>query len=142
MITDLTVLQEIRCAWNGVESLRGRIQIGLFATQMGVIGGVYPFGVADAAHNLPFLHAYAVLNDVLHQLAREGNFSCKSFFLGALLQASERVLPWKDFAVIKFGADRRNDLAHRGVVLASSDCWKYIDAIKTELTSWSILLPS
>jgi hypothetical protein len=41
MIADLTALQEIRSAWNGVEALRERIQVGLFAS-VGIIGGVYP----------------------------------------------------------------------------------------------------
>jgi hypothetical protein len=141
MIADLTALQEIRSAWNGVEALRERIQVGLFAS-VGIIGGVYPFSVADAAHNLPFLHAYAVLNDTFQQLASEGKFICNSIFLGKLLQESEQVLPWNDFALIKSGAGRRNDLAHRGDVLPRDDCWKYIDAIKTELTLWGILIAS
>jgi hypothetical protein len=141
MIADLTALQEIRSAWNGVEALRQRIQVGLFAS-VEIIGGVYPFSVADAAHNLPFLHAYSVLNDSLQQLASDGKFSCKSIFLGKLLQESEKILPWNDFALIKSGADRRNDLAHRGDVLPRGDCWKYIDAIKTELTLWGILTTS
>ncbi|MEZ4863382.1 MAG: hypothetical protein R3C14_18840 [Caldilineaceae bacterium] len=139
MITDLIALQEIRSAWNGVEALRERIQVGLFAT-VGTGSSVYPFHVADAAHNLPFLHAYSVLNDTLQQLASEGNFNCKSIFLGNLLQASEKVLPWNDFTVIKLGAARRNDLAHHGNVLPRSDCWRYIDAIKSELTSWGVLI--
>jgi len=85
MIADLTALQEIRRSWNGVEVLKDRIQVGLFSA-VGIIGGVYPFSVADAAHNLPFLHAYSVLNDALRQLASEGKFTCKSIFLGKLLQ--------------------------------------------------------
>jgi hypothetical protein len=76
MIADLTALHEIRSTWNGVEVLTQQIQVGLFAS-VGIIGGVYPFSVADAAHNLPFLHAYSVLNDTLQQLASEGKFACK-----------------------------------------------------------------
>ena len=42
MIADLRALQEIRSAWNGVEALRERIQVGLFASvTTGIIGGVY-----------------------------------------------------------------------------------------------------
>ncbi len=141
MIADLTALQEIRSAWNGVEALRGRIQRALFAS-LGDVGGVYPFSVADAAHNLPFLHAYSVLGDTLQQIASEGKFACRSIFLGKLLHASEKVLPWQDFALIKSGAERRNDLAHRGDLLSRGDCWKYVDAIKTELTFWSVLTGS
>jgi hypothetical protein len=103
---------------------------------------IAPLSVSDAAHNLPFLHAYSVLNDTLQQLASEGKFTCKSIFLGKLLAESEKVLPWNDFALIKSGVDRRNDLAHRGDVLPRGDCWKYIDAIKTELMLWGILIAS
>jgi hypothetical protein len=103
---------------------------------------VYPFRVADAAHNLPFLHAYAVLKDTLQQLASEGKFICKSIFLGKLLQESEQVLPWNDCALNGSGPGRRNDLAHRGAVLPRDDCWKDIDAIKTELPLWGILTAS
>ncbi len=132
MIADLTVLQGIRSTWSGAETLRQRIQVGLSAS-VGIIGGVYPIGVADATHNLPFHHAYSVLNDTLQQLPSEGIFAWKSIFLGKLLQESEQILPWNDFALIKSSADRRNDLAHRGDVLPHDDCWKYIDAVKTEL---------
>ena len=91
---------------------------------------------ADAAHNLPFMHSYAVLSDVLLQLAREGRFECKNIFLGKLLSESETQLRWINFRLIKEGADRRNDVAHRGEVLPRGDCWRYIDAIKEQLVVW------
>ena len=102
-------------------------------------GGSFVIFIADSAHNLPLLHVYAVFNDVLEQLAKEGRFQCKSIFLGALLAASERNLPWKDFALIKEGVDRRNDLAHDGDVLPRADCWKYIEAVREQVVAWGIL---
>ncbi len=137
MITDRVALDEIRQSWNGVEALRGRLQgalLGSFAQ-----GASFMIFVADAAHNLPFVHACAVLNDTLEQLAKEGQFRCNSFFLGALLSASENELSWKDFALIKEGAERLNDVKHRGDVLPRADCWKYIDAIRDQLVAWRIL---
>lgn len=137
MITDCGALQQIRASWRGVEVLRGKLQralVGSFAQ-----GASFAIFVADAAHNLPFVHAYAVLNDTLEQLAREGRFKCNSIFLGALLNASRQNLPWTDFAIIKEGADRRNDVAHRGDVLPRGACWKYVDAIKAELVDWGVL---
>lgn len=67
---------------------------------MGVLGGVFPFALANAAHNLPFIHAFSVLNDVLEQLASEGHFNCGSHFLGELVKKSEDALPWQDFRLI------------------------------------------
>ena len=137
MIKDPTALKEIRDSWSGVENLRQKLQRRLFAS-MG-IGGIYPFPVADAAHNLPFIHAYSVLNDALEQLAREGKFSCNSIFLGKLLPASRSVIRWVNYPLVESGAGFRNDLAHHGQVIPRSECWKYIDAIKVELTQWEIV---
>lgn len=137
MISDSIALAEIRASWQGVEALRGRVQralLGAFAQ-----GGSSAIFAADAANNLPFVHACAVLNDILGELAREGRFSCKSIFLGRLLAASEEKLPWNDFALIKEGVERRNGVAHRGELLPRGDCWKYIDAIKAELVAWGVL---
>ena len=137
MIQDSEVLAEIRASWRGVEVLRGKLQralLGSFAQ-----GGTFAIFAADAAHNLPFMHAYSVLNDVLSQLSREGHFRCKSIFLGALLDASEHSLPWENFSLIKEGTGRRNDVAHRGDVLPRADCWRYVDAVQNQLTKWQIL---
>lgn len=90
MIRDATALAEVRQSWGGVEALRSRLQVSAFAS-VGVLGGSFPFVLANAAHNLPFIHAYAVLNDVLEQRAAEGHFNCKSIFLGELLKKSEKV---------------------------------------------------
>ena len=119
MISDPVALAEIRESWKGVEALRGRLQRGILGSF--AQGGSFVIFVADAAHNLPFVHACAVLNDVLAQLAKEGRFTCKSIFLGALVAASKAKLPWKDFALIKEGVDRRNGVAHRGEILPRGD---------------------
>jgi hypothetical protein len=137
MIKDTVALQEVQHSWRGVEALRGKLSsalLGSFAE-----GASFAIFAADAAHNLPFVHACAVLNDVLEQLQTEGHFPCKSIFLGPLLSASEARLPWTNFAVMQEVAARRNGVAHRGDVLSRTDCWRYIDAIKAELVSWRIL---
>ena len=138
MIRDETALLEIRSSWQGVEALRSTLQVSALAS-VGVIGGVFPFALSNAAHNLPFIHACAVLNDVLEQLAVEGHFSCRSIFLGELLRKSEHALGWQDFALIAEAALRHNDVAHRGKLLDRGDCWKYIDAIKVELRAWAVV---
>ncbi|MBN1569812.1 MAG: hypothetical protein JXA73_18345 [Acidobacteria bacterium] len=137
MIRDKATLEEIRQSWIGVETLKNKVQralLGPFAQ-----GASFIIFIADSAHNLPLLHSYAVFNDVLQQLAKEGKFKCKSIFLGALLAASEKALSWKDFTLIKEGADRRNNMAHHGDVLPRGDCWKYIEGIREQLVAWAIL---
>jgi hypothetical protein len=137
MIADQAALDEIRQSWRGVEALRDKLQralLGSFAQ-----GASFVVFVADAAHNLPLVHAYAVLNDVLEQLSKEGHFRCNSIFLGALLAESKEKLPWKDFPLINEGMLRRNGVAHRGEVLPRADCWKYTDVIRDQLVVWRIL---
>jgi hypothetical protein len=138
LIKEPTTLTEVRLSWAGVEALRNSLQVSAFASR-GVIGGSFPFKLANAAHNLPFVHAFAVLNDVLEQLANEGHFVCKSIFLGALLQKSKNALPWRAYGLISAGVERRNDVAHRGQLLERGECWKYIDAVSDELTGWGII---
>ena len=139
MIKDTDTLSEIKNDWNGVEALREKLQVSAFAS-MGMLGdGIFPFTLSNAAHNLPFIHAFSVLNEVLIALEKEGHFKCKSIFLGKLLEASERVLTWKDFSTIEAGVGRRNDVAHRADLLERKECWKYVDAIKLELSSWGIV---
>ncbi len=59
--------------------------------------------------------------------------------MGELLKASEMVLSWQDFSTIETGVGRRNDVAHRADLLERGECWKYVDAIKLELSTWDIV---
>lgn len=138
MIRDAKALSEVRKSWAGVEALRLRLHRSAFAS-VGVIGATFPAALADAAHNLPFVHAYAVLNDVLVQLADEWHFTRKGILLGELIKKSPQVLPWQDFALVPTGVKHRNDVAHRGKLLGRGDCWTYIDAVKTERSAWGVL---
>lgn len=138
MIRDVTALTEVRQNWAGVEALRSQLQVSAFAS-VGAIAGMYPFTLANAAHNLPFIHAFAVLNDVLKQLADEGHFACKSIFLGALLKQSKTALVWQDFSLISSGVGCRNEVAHRGQLLERADCWRYVDGVKVELSTWGVI---
>ncbi len=88
MIRDEATLSEIKNNWNGVEALREKLQVSAFAS-VGTIGGTYPFALSNAAHNLPFIHAFSVLNEVLIALEKEGHFRCNSRFLGKLLKESK-----------------------------------------------------
>jgi hypothetical protein len=137
MISDTVALHEIQEMWKGVDALRGRIQVSVLASF--ATGVIAPIAASDAAHNLPFLHACSVLNDVLAQMAHEGKFKCKSIFLGALVAASKTNLTWKNLPEVEKAVARRNDLAHRAEMLPRGECWQYIDAIREELRAWGIL---
>ena len=139
MIRDAGVLSEIRRNWDGVELLRDRLKASAFASVAGK-GGRFPSVLADAAHNLPFIHGCAILNDVLEQLRDEGHFKCRSRFLGALVEASEAQIAWRDYPLIKDEVvERRNGVAHRAELISRGDCWRYVDAVKAELCGWGVL---
>lgn len=138
MIRDTNIQKEIQSSWAGVEALREQLQVSAFASQIGG-DGIFPFKLLNAAHNLPFMFAIAILNDALEQLAIEGQIDCKSSKLGPLLGKSKDTLPWCNFTLIEQGVGLRNDLAHRGRLLERGDCWIYIDAIKAELSAWKII---
>jgi hypothetical protein len=138
MIQDPLALADIRQSWSGVEKIGTRIKIGGFAAS-GVVGGRHPIPILDVAHNLPFVQAFAVLNDTLEHLWREGRFKAKDRRLGVLLAASQNVLPWRNFALIKEGVDKRNGVTHRGELLKRGDCWRFIKAVKAELGQMGVL---
>jgi len=140
LIEGKTVLTEVRQNWAGVDALSEKLRRHAVGS-MGLIGGRFPFVLADAAQNLPFLHAYGVLDIVLRQLEAEGYFTCARKSLGHLLAASESAFYWKAFALIDEGHKRRNEIAHEGQLLNRGDCWRYIDAIRDQLLAWGIIEP-
>jgi hypothetical protein len=141
MIADPKALEDLRASWNGVRLLRSKIQralLGSFA-----MGSPFVFHIADHAHNLPFLKACAVLNDVLKQLAKERRFPSQGKLLGGLIRASVQVSPpvsWLNLPLKKALKDREA-LAHRAAIIPRADCWTYIAAIEAELVAWGIVLP-
>ncbi len=91
MISDPIALRELRDSWVGVRQLRDKVQaclLGSFAQ-----GASFAIHIADITHNLPFIQAFSVLNDVLLQLRDEGHFECSSIFLGALIESIKKKDP-------------------------------------------------
>jgi hypothetical protein len=140
MIKDNSILTEIKMEWQGVEKLRDSLSLdAMVSFAMPTLGGHYPFKLAKAAQNLPFIHACAVLNVVLETLSTEGQFASKSRFLGALVNASKTSLPWVDYSLIKKAVKERNDVAHNGYLVEKEECLNYIAAIRAELVNWAII---
>ena len=94
------------------------------------------------SYNLPFVLAYAVLDQVLAELINQGTFQCagkEPLPLGTKMEASKNAVPWQDYDKIKNGKKDRNDLAHEAKLLNKDKCFEYIDAIETELKAWGVL---
>lgn len=86
--------------------------------------------------NLPFILAYSLLDEVLSEMRNNNVFTCSSWMLGAKMNTSQTILPWVNYDVVNEGKDKRNDLAHQGVLLSQEECKKYISAIGIELKCW------
>jgi hypothetical protein len=134
MINDQAELQSIRDQWAVVQK---------FCTsshRQAMAGGVYINETPpDSFYNLALLLAYGVLDQTLSVLIGEGVFACKSWMLGPKMTASKTALPWKDFAAVVSGKDKRNDLAHKGVVASKADCLAAVALVEDELHAWGII---
>ena len=137
MIKNAAVLTEIRHQWGGVRTLRVRAQRS--TVNSADANHVWVATLADIAHNLPFLHACSVLNEVLEQLRDEGVFHCKARTLGALVKASAGSLEWVDLPGVEQMVRDRNALAHGGTLLSRAQCWEYLDLVERQFLAWGIL---
>ena len=139
MISDPENLAEVRKLWEVVIYRRDRIKRDTLAAAASGIGGYFPHYAADAAHNLPFVHACSALNEVLKQLRKEHVIRCGRRTLGALVDAGKNKLTWRNYSLIKEIVERRNKIAHEAALVPRGDCWRYIAEIETQLQDWGIL---
>lgn len=126
-----------REAWAGVRRAQAMVQtntLGAFAQ-----GAFVSHEFANFAHSLVLIFAFAVLNDVLDSLRADGRFDCGRREVGALMHASRSSLPWSNYALVDEARDVRNDVAHRGRIVARDECWLYINAVEDELIGWGVL---
>jgi len=134
MIHNRQTKSEIAQDWSVVRKLCNTAKTR-YLPGFGVIVNTPP----EEIYNLPLVLAYAVLDRVLNVLRDQGEFSCKSWKLGAKMDASQNKLPWKDYCLVDKGRDARNELAHDAKLLSKADCLHFIDAIESELRAWSIV---
>jgi len=135
MINNQDRKEEIVESWNAVRKL----QNSLVRCWMSPGGGMINERAPDETYNLPFVLAYAVLDNVLSELREQGDIKSKSWMLGAKMEASKDVLPWKNYDLVYNGKEDRNKLAHDAELIEKSECIKLIDAIEIELKEWGIL---
>jgi hypothetical protein len=95
----------------------------------------------ESFYNLPFLLAYAVLDQMLAELIDQGTIQCqkKRPLLGDKMAASSNAIPWQDYALVDSGKTARNELTHDARLLGKADCFRFIDAIENELKAWRVL---
>ena len=106
-----------------------------------LVGGYFTSTPPENFFNLPFMLAFAVLDQVLSNLIDQGTIQCpgRSPLLGQKMAASQGVLPWQNYAYVEAGKTARNALAHDAVLLGDADCRGFIEAIELELRAWRIL---
>jgi hypothetical protein len=135
MINNKTRKDEIVKSWNALRKIQNSLTRVYLAPGCGFINEKAP----DTAYNLPFVLAFSVLDEVLSELSAQKTIRCKSRKLGAKMEASINILPWKNYGLVDDGRDKRNDLAHKAIVISKAECLKFIDAIENELKEWGIL---
>lgn len=136
MIQDPAARADIAREWGAVKKLCSSDR-GYMIPGAGFINTSPP----ESFYNLPFLLAYATLDQVLSQMIEEGTIQCekKRPMLGDKMAASIPVLPWYRYEFVETGRIARNALAHEAILLSKSDCLTYIDAIERELAAWGLL---
>lgn len=109
--------------------------------QSAIPGGIINETPPEEIYNLPFVLAYAVLDQVLGELMDQGSSPKPKGRpqLGAKMAASKAVLQWTDYDLVAKGKDVRNDLAHEAKLVAKEDCFRFIDAIEGELKAWGVI---
>ncbi|HBQ38256.1 MAG TPA: hypothetical protein DD714_04525 [Candidatus Omnitrophica bacterium] len=137
MIQDPAALASIQQQWVAVKDLCTGSHRQFMIPGAGFINETPP----ETFYNLPFLLAYAVLDQVLDELVAQGTVPRPKGrpLLGTKMTASITALPWKDFPMVDSGKTERNELAHRATLLDREKCFAFIAAIETELKAWSIL---
>ena len=138
MIQDKAHRVNYQKEWNSVREFQNRIQANLNASGM-MFGTGTTHAIRDISHNLVFLFAFSVFEDVLKQLKAEKYFTADNEKLGHLMHKSKDCLPWQDFPVVDEARLKRNSIAHDQTILPRDDCWQYIDAIENELVQWGTI---
>ena len=87
--------------------------------------------------NLPFVLAYAALDDALVALDTKGLWAIG--MLGKKMKASKLHLPWVNYKLVNEGREKRNDLAHGSKLLSRADCLRYIEAVGVELKAFGCI---
>jgi hypothetical protein len=136
MINDPAVLLDIVRQWSALRSLCRS------SHRSGMVGRVFVNETPpEELYNLPFVLAYAVLDQVLDELVDQGAFPRPSGkpTLAAKATASRTHLPWVNYGSVDAGRIARNEVAHEAKLRGKTECLGFVDDIERELKAWGIL---
>jgi hypothetical protein len=136
MISDLKVKAEVAQQWDALRALCNSRR-SYYLPGAGQITET----PRDTFYNLPLVLAYAVLDQVLDELMGQGAFPKPKgrLLLGAKMEASRVDLPWIGYSLVEEGRVARNHLAHRAKLRTQADCFRFIDAVESELKAWGVI---
>jgi hypothetical protein len=138
MIQDRVELQGIRDSWQSLQEYERAANLTIVKAFMsGLPAGTRP---PELFWSLLLIFAYAVLEEALLELRDQSVFACPDSRLKPLMAASRSALTWVNFVEADEGRERRNDIAHRQVLIDPNESKKYIACIQTELKAWGVLL--
>ena len=125
---------DARDSWEECKAIHAKIRRLTFAAFPGP--GVL---IADLAHNLTLIQAYASLGVAL--LFKLNMPLSDRTALGSLINQCDRatLVTWENFALIRDGQLRRNDVAHHAKWLKRAKVYEYVEAIQDELIAMGIL---
>ncbi len=91
-------------------------------------------------YNLPLILAYCVLDEFLTAAIGEGVFSAPAAaMLGRKMHASLPNVTWLDFGGVDLGREKRNDVAHKGLLLDRDECRRIVALVGQELAGWGLV---
>jgi hypothetical protein len=138
MINDQTVRADVVHQWETVRTLsQGVHRTGMASGGAGAV--MINETPLDEHFNLPFVLAFAVLDQVLDELVAQGSFACTRWELGAKMLASKGPIVWTNYSLVDEGKMARNKLAHEAKLVSKADALRFIRAIEDELRAWRIL---
>jgi len=135
MINNPAVRSDFGQQWAAVRSLCRS------SHRQGMVGGVFINETPpEEMYNLPFVLAYAILDQVFDELIDQGTFPkpAGTTTLAAKMNASRTHLPWVDYSSVDAGRIARNEVAHEAKLRSRSDCLRFVDNIERELKAWSV----
>ena len=134
MIHDTATRQDVARQWSVICKLCQESR-----RQYQIAGGIINETRPEDSYNLPFVLAYALLDQVLSEMCDQGLFLCSSWQLGAKMAASKAALAWLSYGDVEAGKTARNELAHEGKLVSKNDCLRYVRAVGLELHHWKII---
>ena len=135
MIANPTTLTNLQAEWTGVVKLHERMKLLTVATFAG--GAITGPALANVLYNLPMLLAFDVLKNVVQAARDEGTVVWPRD--SKLWVGSKTALLWNDWDELMAGVGRRNEIAHDGKLLDSSECLKDIANVREQLVAWAII---